>query len=113
MEQPEYKNQDVPYEYQMLRILRQYDKLVEENERLKEIIRKVDNICPIEELPGMSGEIQRVYYIKQVSLERKNLIKYFLHELNKCLRACGSLKNVNDKKEDIKDAFDIISAKIG
>ena len=97
----------------MLRILRQYDKLVEENERLKEIIRKVDNICPIEELPGMSGEIQRVYYIKQVSLERKNLIKYFLHERNKCLRACGSLKNVKDKKEDIKDAFDIISAKIG
>lgn len=94
----------------MLRILRQYDKLVEENERLKEIIRKVDNICPIEELPGMSGEIQRVYYIKQVSLERKNLI---IHELNKCLRACGSLKNVKDKKEDIKDAFDIISAKIG
>lgn len=97
----------------MLRILRQYDKLVEENERLKEIIRKVDNICPIEELPGMSGEIQRVYYIKQVSLERKELIKYLLHELNKCLRACGSLKNVKAKKEDIKDAFDIISAKIG
>lgn len=97
----------------MLRILRQYDKLVEENDRLKEIIRKVDNICPIEELPGMSGEIQRVYYIKQVSLERKNLIKYFLHELNKCLRAFGSLKNVKDNKEDIKDAFDIISAKIG
>ena len=91
----------------MLRILRQYDKLVEENEKLKEIIRKVDNICPIEELPGMSGEIQRV------SLERKNLIKYFLHELNKCLRACGSLKSVKDNKEDIKDAFDIISAKIG
>lgn len=68
MEQTEYKNQDVPYEYQMLRILRQYDKLVEENDRLKEIIRKVDNICPIEELPGMSGEIQRVYYIKQVSI---------------------------------------------
>ena len=66
MEQPEYKKQDVPYEYQMLRILRQYDKLVEENERLKEIILKVDNICPIEELPGMSGEIQRVYYFDEV-----------------------------------------------
>lgn len=77
-------NNELPYEYQMLTVLKRYDKLVEENARLRDIIERIDNICPIEELPKM--------------------LDYF-HEIKQMQAQIDSVKRVSERRKERLDAY--------
>lgn len=76
-------NSDLPYEYQMRIVLKKYEKLVEENQKLRDVIEQIDRICPIEELPNIAVDIQRLKNIKRVSEMRKEKIKAYREGFNR------------------------------
>lgn len=53
---------NIPYERQMLPILRNYDKLVEENKAMKAVLANISKVCKLEnvatELKYMQGRIK-------------------------------------------------------
>lgn len=62
---------NIPYERQILPILRNYDKLVEENKAMKAILEDIGRVCKPEEVVQKIGSLD-------------GQIKYLKGKLNKC-----------------------------
>lgn len=78
---------NIPYERQMLPILRNYDKLVEENKAMKAILANISKVCKPED----------------ITLQFKKLngnIKDLTNRLDECKKKLGEIdKLVRDKLE--------------
>lgn len=78
---------NIPYERQMLPILRNYDKLVEENKAMKVIIANISKVCKPEDT---------VLQFKKLDGQVKDLT----NRLNVCKKKLGEIDNlVRDKLE--------------
>lgn len=64
----------IPYERQMLPILRNYDKLVEENKAMKEVLANINKVCKPEdvatEFKNMQGHIKMLTNLLDESREK-------------------------------------------
>lgn len=74
----------IPYERQMLPILRNYDKLAEENKAMKAILADIGKVCKPEEavqkIEGLEGQIKCLKSKLNKCRNKLNVIDYSIRE---------------------------------